>query len=318
MSFFFYFKLTLHKFTKMFRLLSKESNIFSIPVYIVFLLLMIFVFNSLSINSLNLFSLILTFVGISLGYFIFNRIKLNAPTHLPYFLYTLFIFGFYTADLDIGIAVALLTNSFLLLFLTSTDEEVRKDYYLLIGSLLLINYIFLPTTWPMTIFVILHILFTSKRIALDLFKVFFGALLVLLAYFSVMYFLNFNSWDSNYFPFGRFTLTKEFFPLYLLAPLALMVLLAVLDHFKNFNKKSPDSRFKYSFILIFSLAQLTTLILYMAENTEYLLFLALPLSIILARYMRFLPKYWMREVGVWLVILTVFVFKIGTYFDFFT
>ncbi|WP_417430112.1 DUF6427 family protein [Halpernia sp.] len=298
----------------MFRLLSKESNIFSIPVYMAFLLLILSVFNALSINNLNITSAIITFIGFALGYFIFNQIKLNYQSHLPLFLYTFFIFAFYPGDLDIGIAVSLFTNSFLLLFLSSTDEEIRKDSYVLVGVLIIINFIFLPPTWPMIFFVIIHILGSSKRILLDLFKLLFGGLLIGLSYFSLMYLLGYSSWNDNYFPFGNFKLTDNFYPLYLLIPIAILLFLAVLDHFNNFNKQSPSSRFKYGFILLFTIAQLITIFMYMGENNEYLLFLAFPLSIILARYLKFLPKYWMREMGIWLIILSVILFKIGTYF----
>ncbi|SEG59828.1 hypothetical protein SAMN05421847_2879 [Halpernia humi] len=301
----------------MFRLLSKESNIFSIPVYMAFLLMVLSVFNALNINALNLFSAIVNFIGIALGYFIFNQIKLNYKTHLPLFLYTFFIFSFFPGDLDIGISVSLFTNSILLLFLTSTDDDVRKHSYPLIGALLAINFIFLPSTWPLIFFVILHILGTSKRIGLDLFNLFFGGVLIGISYFSVMFLLNYNSWDSRYFPFRNFQLINDFYPLYLLLPIVLLLILAIIDHFNNFNKKSLASRFKYSFILIFTLAQLVTITLYMGKNYEYLLFLALPMSIILARYLRFLPKYWMRETGIWLLIFFAVLFKIGGYFELF-
>ena len=317
MSFFFYFKLTLHKFTKMFRLLSKESNIFSVPVYLVFLILILSAFNALNISNLNITSLVITFIGFSLGYFVFNQIKLNYQRHLPLFLYTSFIFAFYPGDLDVGIAVSLFTNSFLLLFLTSTDDEVRKDSYVLIGAILILNFIFLPTTWPMIFFVILHIFATSKRIGLDLFKILMGGFLIVISYFGLMYLIGYKGWDANYFPFGGFRFTTDFYPLYLLSPIALLVIFSILDHFNNFNKKNPSSRFKYGFILIFTLAQLITVFLYMGKNNEYLLFLALPFSIILARYLKFLPKYWMRETGIWIVIFSAILFKIGTYFKFF-
>ena len=301
----------------MFRLLSKESNIFSIPVYLVFLILILSAFNALNINNLNITSTGITFIGIALGYFVFNQIKLNYQKHLPLFLYTFFIFAFYPGNLDIGIAVSLFTNSFLLLFLTSTDDEVRKDSYVLIGAILIINFIFLPTTWPMIFFVIMHIFATSKRIGLDLLKILLGGFLISLSYFSLMYIIRYSTWDSNYFPFGGFTMSTNFYPLYLLTPIAVLVIFSVFDHFNNFNKKSPSSRFKYSFILIFTLAQLITVFLYMGKSNEYLLFLALPFSVILARYLKFLPKYWMREAGIWLIIFSVILFKIGTYFKFF-
>jgi hypothetical protein len=91
------------------------------------------------------------------------------------------------------------------------------------------------------------------------------------------------------------------------------VLYAVMDHFANFNKKSPSSKFKYTFMLMFFLAQLVTVFLYMGKNYEYLLLLVLPNVIILSRALRFLKKYWMKEFGLWIIILTLLLFKLSTY-----
>ena len=75
----------------MFKLLSKESNIFSIPVYIGFLLLIVITFNLLNFNTYEAIIAGITFLGIALGYFCFHSIALNYQTHLPLFLYTFFI-----------------------------------------------------------------------------------------------------------------------------------------------------------------------------------------------------------------------------------
>ncbi len=299
----------------MFKLLSKESNIFSIPLYIGFLLLMIISFNVLDFNILDGFSGVITFFGVALGYFVFNQINLNYQTHLPLFLYTFLIFAFYPQNLDIGIAVSLLTNSFLLLMLTSPDEAFRKKSYLLVGSILAINYIFLPTTWPMFFFVLGHIIATSDRIALNIFRLFFGIIIMFVAYFSIMYFMHFTTFNPAYFPFKFGALTTDYYPLYFLIPVVLLLIYAVLDHFNYYNEKSPTSKFKYTFILVFALSQFITIFLYMGKNYEYIMLLAFPVSIILSRMLRFLPKYWMREVGLWVIIFCLILFKAGTYFQ---
>lgn len=298
----------------MFRLLSKESNIFSVPVYIGILLLIVISFNILNFNTLYFISAVITFAGIALGYFCFNAIALNHQSHLPLFLYTAFVFSFYPGDLDIGISVALFTNSIILLLLTNTEMAVRKNAYLLVGAFLAINFIFLPTTWPMVIFVILHIIGTSDRIGLHFFRLVFGMLLIASSYFSVAYFMGLNSWNPAYFPFSGFKPTKDFSKLIWLSPIALMIIYAVVDHFNHFNLKSPVSKFKYSFLLVFAVAQLTTIVLYMGYHYEYLLLLALPASIILSRMLRFLPKYWMRELGLWVIIFILVIFKLNNYF----
>ncbi|WP_278381393.1 DUF6427 family protein [Chryseobacterium arthrosphaerae] len=301
----------------MFKLLSKESNIFSIPVYIGFLLLVVIIFNILNFNTYEAIIAGITFLGIALGYFCFHSIALNYQTHLPLFLYTFFIFGLYPGSLDIGIAVSLLTNSFLILLLTSADEDIRKKSYVLVGAIVALNFIFLPTTWPMAVFVIIHVIATSARITLNLFRFLLGIILITLSYFSVMYFVEFTSWNIDYFPFGKMKPVTDYTDLFPLIPVVLMLIYAVYDHFQNYNKKSPISRYKYTFLLVFSLAQLITIILYMNMSYEYLLLLAFPSSIILSRMLRFLPKYWIQEACLWLIIISLLTFKAGTVFDLF-
>ena len=103
---------------------------------------------------------------------------------------------------------------------------------------------------------------------------------------------------------------NSYFPLYVLAPVAIMLIFSITDHFKHYNEKSPISRYKYTFVLVFSLAQLITITFYMGYNYEYLLLLVLPASIIISRMLRFLPKYWMQELGLWIIVFTLVVFKI--------
>jgi hypothetical protein len=300
----------------MFRLLSKESNIFSVPVYIGVLLFVVIIFNILNFNTYEAIVAIITFLGIALGYFCFHAIALTYQTHLPLFLYSFFIFGLYNGKLDIGIAVALLTNSFLLLLLTSTDEDIRKKSYVLVGAILALNFVFLPTTWPMIFFVLIHLIVTSERIMLNIFRLILGFTLIALSYFSVMYFFSFNDWNDAYLPFGKMFLMTDYTRLYPLIPIALMLIYSIYDHFRHYNQKSPVSRYKFTFLLVFLFAQIITVVLYMNMNYQYLLLLAFPATIILSRMLRFMPKYWMQEVSLWVMIGGLITFKAGAYFTF--
>lgn len=299
----------------MFKLLSKESNIFSIPGYIGFLLLIVVAFSAPGFRLEHVFSAVITFAGVALGYFTFNQIGLNYQMHLPLFLYTFFVVAFYNGGLDIGVAVALLTNSFLLLLFTSTDDALRNRNYVLVGSILALNFIFLPTTWPMAIFSVLHITATSSRIPLNIMRLLFGMSVIFLAYFCVMYFLGFTAPDPAYLARPSSKFIREFYPLQFLVPVLVLTLYAVLDHFRHFNEKSPVSRYKFTFILTFTVAQFCTIFLYMGHHFEYLLLLALPVSIILSRMLYFLPAYWMRELGLWLIIFCLLLFRVGNFFQ---
>lgn len=301
----------------MFKLLSKESNIFSIPVYLGLLFLMIIGFNAFNINTLNIVSSIFTFAGVALGYFLFNKINLNSHTHIPLFLYTFLVFSLYSGSLDIGIAISLFINSFILLILTSSNEVLRKSSYMLIGCILALNFVVLPTSWPLIVFVLVHIFATSDRIPLNLFRLFFGMFLIGFSYFCLAFYFNLNSWDSAYFPFGDFKMSKDFYPLPFLIPFGLVVLYGVAQHFQHYNEKSPTSKFRYTFVLTFSLAQLVSILLYMGQDYDYLMLLALPFTIIASRAIFYLPKYWLKELLLWLVVFSLILYKIAGYVEIF-
>lgn len=295
----------------MFRLLSKESNIFSVPVYICFLFLIFLSLNLLDLKNIDYISTGITFIGVSLGYFLFNKIALNHFSHLPLFLYTVLVACFYPGDLDLGLAFTFLTSTIILLILTSQNDYLRKSSFMLVGSLLAFNFLVFPASWPMAVFVIFHIIGTSARIGLNIFRLLYGAVLIVISYFGVMYLIHYTSWDRSYLPFyGKFTMLDSYYPLYFLIPIAMMLVYAISDHFKHYNEKSPISRYKYTFILVFSVAQLLTIIFYMGTHYEYLLLLALPVSIILSRMLRFLPRYWMQELGLWIIVFTLVIFKL--------
>lgn len=301
----------------MFKLLSKESNIFSIPVYLGLLLLMIIGFNAFNINTLNIVSSIFTFAGVALGYFLFNKINLNSHTHIPLFLYTFLVFSLYSGSLEIGIAISLFINSFILLILTSSNEVLRKSSYMLIGCILALNFVVLPTSWPLIVFVLVHIFATSDRIPLNLFRLFFGMFLIGFSYFCLAFYFNLNSWDSAYFPFGDFKMSKDFYPLLFLIPFGLVVLYGVAQHFQHYNEKSPTSKFRYTFVLTFSLAQLVSILLYMGQDYDYLMLLAFPFTIIASRAIFYLPKYWLKELLLWLVVFSLILYKIAGYVEIF-
>lgn len=297
----------------MFKLLSKESTIFSIPFYIGFLLLMLIGFNILDFNYLNLTSSIIALCGASLGYYVFFQMNLTYSTHLPLFLYTFFIFAFYSPGLDIGISAALFTNSFLLLMLTNPDDNISRKNYVLAGVVQCLGYLFLPAAWPMLLFLVIHIVATSRRIGLNLLRLFFGIALTLGSYFCIAYFFGLNEINYDYFPIPEQNFISDFRPIACLAPLLLMGIYALLDHFRHYNEKSPSSRYKYTFLLTFTGAQLVSIFLYMGYHFELLLLLALPFSIILSRMLWFLPKYWMKEACLWLIVLSLVIFRAETY-----
>ena len=298
----------------MFRLLSKKTNLFSVPTYIGALLLFILVSNDLEFTFSNIFSTSIAFVGLAMGYVLFNKISLNRKTHLPLILYSIFIFSFYDGNLDVGISMALFTNSILLFFFTNEDDRIRKDSFLLVGNILAVSYIFLPTTWMLFIFVIIHIITKSDKVFKNIFQLVLGCFMVILGYACLMYLLEIDILTEDYIPLISNEVITDFSSFYSLIPILVMCILAVGDHFMNLNKKSPISKFKYAFLLSFLLIQILILIFYMGSHREYLLLVIFPISIILSRFLRFLKYPWLQELGLWIIIISCLLDKFNPNF----
>ena len=211
--------------------------------------------------------------------------------------------------------MAIFINSILLFFLTDDRPRLRENSYFLIGNLLALSFIFLPNTWALSLFVLIHIIATSDKILSNIAKMLSGIIIIFLGYFCFMYSVGFKYFNSNYFPLISSEIQTNFSKLYFLVPIITFCILGIMDHFINFNKKSPQNKFKYSFILAFLLTQCLILTFYMGENYEYLLLVTFPICVIISRFLRFLNKYWLQEIGLWLIIIScLFSFKLNTFF----
>lgn len=293
----------------MFRLLSKESTIFSVPAYLGIVAVILTVF---LIPNFGIYSAVCTLIalaGIGLGYFCVHALGITYDTHLPYFLYTLFIVSFYPLQMTPGIAVSLLANSVIVYCLSHMKQFSSGALYITLGSISMANFLFLPTLWPQMVFLLIHIAFTSTAILKNMMRFFLGIGLTALCYGGLAYFFGANSWDSAYWPFEGFYTLASYDRLFLLAPCALFLLYAIANHFYHYNKKSPVSRFRYTFLLLYFFTQLITLILYMGNNYAYLLLLALPSAVIISRGLRFMTKYWMSELCLLILTLSCLAFR---------
>ncbi|RQP13848.1 MAG: hypothetical protein EAS48_02885 [Chryseobacterium sp.] len=300
----------------MFRLLSGQTNIFSIPVYMMALLAFITFFNVLNLDSVNSISAAIAFAGTALGYLLFQTLALNYRTHLPLFLYTVLVFSFYSGHIGLPLSVCLLVSHLLLSILTATNDDLRQDSYLLCGALVGLCFAVFPQSWPLAPFVILHIIATGKRQMLDLLQFLFGGSLVIGGYFAIGYVLERTDTTERLIPYVSGQWTERYEAFWFLAPAVALLLYSVADHFANYSKKSPSSRFKYTFLLSYSVAMLTILVLYMETQYEMMLLIALPAAVILSRGLRFMPKEWLREGSFWLLLISLLSFRVYSFLNY--
>lgn len=300
----------------MFRLLSKQINIFSIPAYLILLLFFIGAFNSVNLNFISLISSGVAFVGIAIGYFLFRPVGLTRHSHLSLFLYTVLIFSFYFGEISPKLALIILGFHLLILtILKSRSEGHEQNASLMVGFIMGMMYLIMPGCWPLLGVILLHFTVTSNNISGNFIKLLFGLLLVFLTYLGIAYISDFSDPFFRLIPWVSFNIpASQFLPLLVLIPIVLFLLYAVIDSFVNYNKKSPESRFRYNLLIIYFLGGLVMVTLYMERDYEYLLLLALPLSVIISRGLQYIENTSVRESTIWVLVLTALAFKIGYYF----
>ena len=83
------------------------------------------------------------------------------------------VFSFYFGDVSFPLAFTILTANLSTLILISNNEKIGKRSYFLVGCLMGFMYVVMPQTWPLIIFIILHIFATSSNISANLFPTIF-------------------------------------------------------------------------------------------------------------------------------------------------
>lgn len=293
----------------MFQLLSKNINIFSIPFYIILLFVGLATFNVFYFTVDHLIAQGIAFLSIFIGFSLFRSISISYDKHLPYFLYCCFVFAFTPKDLTIFWALSFLTTNLIILIISNENDDLRQNSYFLIGCLLAFNFYLLPSSFLLLVFIIIHLCFTSDFVFKNLIQLLVGLLFISINYISLRYILNLDLVSETFIPLVSNQLVGSFYPLILLSFLGLFLVYSISDHLLSLRKKSLKSRFLYSILLMYFMTLSLQLFLYMNTDYEYFLFLSVPFSIIFSRGLTYMKYYWMKEVSLFLIIISLLLFK---------
>lgn len=298
----------------MFRILSRQTHIFSIPSYLIVLILFISIFNVLNFSILGAISSFITFIGIALGYFAFKGIGMTENLHLPLFLYTLLVFSIYFGGIDLGLAITILGAHLIIVLLVNQDTEFREHAYFLIGCITMIMYLVNPESWPFIGFILAQIFLRSRYIVANIFRLLFAGILIFITYLCVLYLFDIPFYYQRLIPYISNRVIQQPGALLFLIPIVLFLLYSLIDGLLNRSKQGLRVQAYYNLIIVALTCPLLICVFYMEHHYEYLLLMALPCSIIISRGLRFLKKPVMQEVFLWVIILSALLFKGGYYF----
>ncbi|MFA5618894.1 MAG: DUF6427 family protein [Weeksellaceae bacterium] len=241
-------------------------------------------------------------------YFNFSPLTEITGVALWYFLPWVFVFsGILT---DVKITASLLVSSLLLWSVLAYDSNPENRWILFfIGVFSGINAVLFPPTVLLIGFLLLMFIFL-KGLSLRSFILFLiGLLLLPLVGIQILYILDKMDWIKIYD--NAFFLDYWDAPaVWGLLPVGFMLLIAWLDHLLQFRVQSIYKRHQYFLIFTYFVNWVVILALFAGEKLDMLIFLGLPLTVFLTRFVHHLKSKSLKEIFLW----SYLVCMVGFYF----
>ena len=258
-------------------------------------IIIIFVASALGILLINTDSYLQRY-SIALGLFVvnwylvvnyFNEDKSIKENNYTIWFYGLWMIPFIHYFIDYRFAIALILMNYVMIKVLEFENEkndVRSAFD--IGLFLAIAAIFLPPI--LILFPVLMVYFlTLRSIDRSIFWMYFiGFSIPILGYAQVIYLLDYQFLVEYYTE--RLTVDMLQWNNYyiLLIPILLVLILAIVDHIMNQNKQAANRKRMYILMIGFLAFWITIFVLYNGVYNYYLAFLALPMSVMLGKYIK--------------------------------
>ncbi len=223
-------------------------------------------------------------------YFVFFYIhedeSLKENSYAVWF-YSIWMIPFLHFFIDYRFAVALLLLNFVMIKVLEFENEKNDTKNAFdIGLFLALASLFIP---PLIIFFpFLFAYFLSLR-GIDKtigWMFFIGFLIPILGFIQITYLLDYD-FLINYYTGSLMISWVEWNNYYLLLiPIAILIVISFVDHFMHENKQAANRKRMYVLLLLFAAIILTIFALFAADQTFYLAFLGLPISIMISKYLK--------------------------------
>lgn len=217
----------------------------------------------------------------------FNEDQSLKENNYAIWFYSIWMIPFTQFFIDYRFAFALLLMNWVMIKVLQYEDDkndVRSAFE--IGLFLVTASFFLP---PIAyLYPILLVYFLSLRsINSSIYWMYFvGFAIPILAIVQILYLLDYTFMFDYYTE--RFMLDFAQWNNYfvLLMPILVVLILAIIDHIMNQNKQSANRKRMYILMIGFLMFWLVLFFLFNAQSTYYLAFLALPMSIMLGKYVK--------------------------------
>lgn len=292
------------------KLLSQKSFLLQIFLGLLFLALFFLSIYPLSIDFYSILAVLILLISVVLGalFYIYSNLVKQPSFGIWFYLIWLIVFSGIVSDFKM--CVALLLNTLIFIrWITTTNQNENKRILFESGFLLAVSTFFYPPSIFLIVFLIVAYLYTQTISLRGILMLIFGLLLPTLIGIQLLYLAD----RIEYFK----EIENSFYPQYFdsiewaLIPIGLILIICWLDHLTNFATQNINKRLKYFLAFIYFVNWLIILVLYGSDKTYSLMFLGLPISVFLSRFVYYRKSNSKKEVwlGLFAVAMAIYYFR---------
>lgn len=296
------------------KLLSQKSILFQFLWGLLFLGLIYLNLNSLEPNwqSFTAVLLLIFSVLICLLFYIHSNLFRNIGVALWFLLIWTVVFSGICSDWKICFSLffcTLMVRS----WLSGEDKKSSKRFLFDSGALLMLSAIFYPPSLFLAGFLFVTYPYVQNISLKGILMLILGMLVPLIIGIQILFVSDqteiINSYSTAfYLNFWQSTSL-------ILIPVGLIILVSWTNHLLNFSTQDINKRQKYFLTFIYFINWIIILALFGGEQQNLLIFLGLPVSIFLSRFVQYLNSDKYKEIWLWLyaTVMAAFFFRIQIY-----
>lgn len=292
------------------KLLSQKSFLLQILFGLLFLVLLFFALYPIELRLYGILAVFILLLSVVLAWLFYNYSILVNQTAFGIWFYLIWIVAFSGVISDIRITSSFLVCSLIFWRWESVNPQFGSKRVIFDSSfLLIVSGILYPPSIFLIGFLIISYLYTQSISIRNIILLFVGLTVPVLIGLQLAYLTDKLDELQNYSE----AFYTNFFnvPIWLLIPVFIMVIASWADHLLNFAAQDIHKRQKYFLSFIYFINWLIIVILFGGENSNVLIFLGLPVSVFLGRFVQYIQSDGKKEILLWiyLIFMGLFYFR---------
>ncbi|HUH36116.1 MAG TPA: DUF6427 family protein [Moheibacter sp.] len=285
-------------------LLSRKSFFSQIILILLFLALFLMKHNPLNYDLESALGVFFYWMTLAVSILFFNNSNLIKYPGIALFYFLIAMIVFSDIAMHYRLSISFFASTLIFWRLLQAERRPENKKFLFdIGLLLSLSAFFYPPSFLLLFFLLFAFLY-KQTINLKSFILFIiGITLPLLLGAQILFLLDRNDWFEAYQ--SAFHINHWHANIWGLIPLAVLILIAWLDHLSNLTTQDVNKRHFYFLGFLYFLNWVVILLIFGGDHHYTLAFLGLPIAIFLTRITQYHTSFVFKELFLWSYLLTM-------------